>query len=451
MTNLNQPDSQNDDLTDDLTSSESYGYEMPQKKKFLPWHKPRKQYVREMQWTRLIEGLLSEYYPADKVIKYLGLPGDDLLDLRYFHDTICEPKELKLQFLGFNKGMAPGKAHEASLEISLDEINRLKYVDNKSELIPDDFIQIAGEKSLAWTKSSDMGPFDVINIDLCDSIAKAGVTEFEEDHYKTLNRLMMLQSFRKKPWLLFLTTRTNKNSINEQVFDTLKRVYLDNLNKCKGFSDKSTENFYVSNEVDLNDYCNKENGFSNIFLMGLSKWILGIGVNHNPQSGVEIKNIMGYKVNADANHPDLVSIALQINPIMVAPVDKIGLAHKTAELIDECSKAVEMLDKLASQEDIDQLLKSNTETNNLMIQHSSELLKKARYDTTNYEGWVKIEAEKLDRKNQAQAQATVSEARLKATERSTHDESDFSDKVRLSGLKVVGKIDLETLNRFKKK
>jgi hypothetical protein len=353
----------------------------------------------------------------------------------------------------------PGPEHESGLEISLDEINRLEYVDDRSELIPDDFIQIAGENSLAWAKSLDMGPFDVINIDLCDSIAKARISEFEANHYNALNKLMVLQSYRKQPWLLLLTTRTNESAVNPEVFDTLKKVYLDNLNKCKGFADKSNEIISVANEFALNDYCTREDGFSNVFLIGLSKWILSIGIGQIPQSGVEIKNIMGYKVSPDADSPDLISIALQINPTMNVPVDKVGLAHKTSALVDECSKAIEMLDRLSSQQDVDAILNSDSSINDLMIKHTSDLLEQARYDISNYETWAKRKSTLVTGKaqkyrNNHNIVDTFSNIKPK-TKNNDVKKIDapvsVSGKIQLTGPKIIGKIDLKDFEKYKKK
>ena len=265
MTDLSQQNLPEDDFTDDLGGNFEYTYTEPVKKDFKPWHKPRKQYVRDKQWIRLIDDLITKYLPTDKTIKYLSLPGDDLLDLRYLHDKVCTPKNLKIKFLGFNKGEKPGPEHDANLEISRDEISRLPFVDQQSKLLPDDIVQISGEKTVAFTESREMAPFDIINIDLCDSIAKEGVGEFEENHYDTLNTLMALQSFRKEPWLLLLTTRTNTRHVNPQVFNLLKNVYLKNLVTCDGFLRKSTSVTSVDSQESLDQYCSKEDGFSNIF------------------------------------------------------------------------------------------------------------------------------------------------------------------------------------------
>ena len=85
----NESDSSNSEsLVEGIIGIKNYVPESPKKKDFLPWHRPRKQYVREMQWCREIIEMVDEVLPENNVLKYLGLPGDDLLDLRYFHEKI---------------------------------------------------------------------------------------------------------------------------------------------------------------------------------------------------------------------------------------------------------------------------------------------------------------------------------------------------------------------------
>src|SRR4051794_33064978 len=73
----------------------------PTRKQFMPWHRPRKQFVRREQWWELVRRLY-EGRPDGAPLRYLGLPGVDLIDLRYLHDRVCNPVGRPLRFLGFN-------------------------------------------------------------------------------------------------------------------------------------------------------------------------------------------------------------------------------------------------------------------------------------------------------------------------------------------------------------
>lgn len=381
--------SQEDDFTSDLISTSSYEFDVPKKKNFLPWHRPRKQFVREKQWSEQISTLINEKFPETGTIKYLGLPGDDLLDLRYFHDNVCLPRDLKLKFLGFNNGIKAGSSNKDQIEISLDEVSRLPNVDAKSELLPDDLTTIALNKSIAWAKSSTMGPFDIINIDLCDGFAKQPLNDFKETHYNTLQRLMSLQARRPDPWLLLLTTRTDSEGVDNGVFERLKQIYIDNLIDCQTFLNDSIECFAVNNAEELEAYCSDSNGFSNIFLTSLCKWILKLGLEQNPPVKVEVKNAFGYKVAQNATSPDLISVAIKVIPTFDTVTDSIGLANQINTAPNECVLASRILRRINKQQDVDDILASNETLMADMLNGTKILLEQSRYDVTEFEAWAR--------------------------------------------------------------
>ena len=76
-------------------------------KAYKPWHRPRKQFVRREQWSALLRRLYDEREPGDAV-RYLGLPGTDLIDLRYLYEEVCRANERPLRFLGFNSDRPAG-------------------------------------------------------------------------------------------------------------------------------------------------------------------------------------------------------------------------------------------------------------------------------------------------------------------------------------------------------
>ena len=68
-----------DDLTAGIFGDVEYVAPLPEPKEFKPWHKPRKQFVRRKQWSALLQGLYETREPEDP-LRYLGLPGTDLID-----------------------------------------------------------------------------------------------------------------------------------------------------------------------------------------------------------------------------------------------------------------------------------------------------------------------------------------------------------------------------------
>lgn len=378
---------EDENFVSDIIGVNTYALETRKKKDFLPWHKPRKQFVRHRQWVEQINKMVNEIMPENNILKYLGLPGDDLLDLRYFHDHVCKPNNLQLKFLGFNHGANPNSKHSAELNISLDEISKLRLVDPSSEVIGDDICRIANSDSLASNRAMKMGPYDVINIDLCDGFGKHPPDQFEENHYNTLLKLMTLQARRRDPWLLLLTTRTGPEHINVTILDRLKSLYSDNLDN-EPFRVLSNSTFTITDTASLEAFCTTKLGTSNVFLVALCKWIASIIVIQNPPSKMEVKSVIGYKVDPGAEHQDLVSLAIRIEPTLAFLPDRIGLATQEQLLPDEAVMALQALDRVSKLKDVDQILSDNVTLKDEMISMSVTLLEEARYDVTEYAAWA---------------------------------------------------------------
>lgn len=384
------PDNEADgSLANDIFGVSEYIPESPKKKNFLPWHRPRKQYVRESQWCEEILKMVDEVLPENNVLKYLGLPGDDLFDIRYFHKQICKQKNLKIKFLGFNTSVTATSSNKAEFNISLDEVNKLPYVDPGSDVIGDDICDIANKESVAWDRFRKMGPVDVINIDLCDGFGKHPPDKFIETHYNTLAQFLSLQARRPNPWLLLLTTRTGLNHIQSDVLNILKRLYNDNLTKCTNFQITSASKFSITNKSEIDEACKTEQGVSNIFIVSLCKWIAQLLLQQNPASKMEVRSVIGYKVFQEAVHQDLVSIAIKIVPTTTVTSDLIGLVNPaTQDTPNECTMAVQAIKSVAQQVDADAILDEDPKLKNRMIAEFSDLLESARYDVSEYFDWA---------------------------------------------------------------
>ena len=155
-----QPDVQ-DDFASGIFGDSEYVLPQAEPKQFKPWHKPRKQFVRREQLSALLLRLYEKRESRDP-LRYLGLPGTDLIDLRYLHERLCRANDRPLRFLGFNTEAQPGNPAHVQLSVSLDEVRRLPNVDTQSEVIHDDFRRIGNPNSIAWSRTLQHGPFDVV-------------------------------------------------------------------------------------------------------------------------------------------------------------------------------------------------------------------------------------------------------------------------------------------------
>jgi hypothetical protein len=144
----------------------------PPRRSFRAWHRPRKQVVRQIQWGSEVDWLLSRKPDDDRSFRYLGLPGVDLLDIRYFYARFCKDGSHRLRFLGFDQSAKPGSRYRDALNVSLDEVRRLEHVETISDVVGDDFRRLADNRSIAWALAKQLGPFDVVNIDLCGYMVK---------------------------------------------------------------------------------------------------------------------------------------------------------------------------------------------------------------------------------------------------------------------------------------
>ncbi len=386
MMNDEQPDSH----ADDIVSPGAYEAPEPAKRNFLRWHLPRKQFVRHHQWCEQIGRMLDDSPLADGTLKYLGLPGVDLLDLRYFHAQVCEARNIKLRFLGFNNAAQPRSPEQTELNISLDEVRRMPRVDQSSDVIPDDFVLVANDASIAWKKARTLGPFDVINLDLCDGFGQHAPDTFEHTHYDAVNKLMALQARNWSPWLLLLTTRVGQQHVHPEALAKLIEKYLANLVSCPDFKARSREYFAIEDQAALNAAVADPAGLLPVFLCGLCKWLAVISLRHRPPTIVEVKSVIGYRVEPGVKHEDLFSLALRFTPTFEPAGDPVGLAKPSNTSLDECALAVKAMNRIARRKDADGILREDAALNTEMIDEAARLLELARYDPTAYRKWAQL-------------------------------------------------------------
>lgn len=381
-----------DNLVDDIFEPGDYEAEAPEPRNlFQAWHHPRKQYVREKQWCCYTKRIVRKFIQQGQTLKYLGLPGNDFLDLRQIHADICEELDIKLKFLGFNSGIRPNSTAHADTNISLDEVRRLRLVDHESDVILDDFKKIAVKESIAWDRTKKFGPFDVINLDLCDGFGASSPCSNTESYYDAINSLFSLQARRENPWVLFLTTRADKQNIDLAFLEKLIEIYVSNLDKHSDFLHASFEKFEVANEQDARSSIEgSPRGLSNLFLVGVCKWMLSIVLSQNPPTKLELESVLGYKVKHDSESPDLISLALKFTPTDDAQPDTFGIATKLSKpTYTEETLAIKALNKVSRLVDVDSILEENRDTLESMIILSSQLLEQSRYSADEYVKWVR--------------------------------------------------------------
>jgi hypothetical protein len=206
---------------------------------FAPWEKPRKQYVRHYQWRVALEKVIQRLPPNQSVISYLGLIGPRLLDIRDFA-PICVGAGKKLKFLGFKSRSTV--AEDTTLSLGLHELRSRGMVLPSSDVIPDDIESLADSRSVAYSRAEEYGPFDVVNLDLCDSIADGGGSG-RPRHFDVITRLIAVQRGRRSPWALLLTCRGDKGAVDGSDFTRMSRYVAMNIQTASGFRSRFEEMF----------------------------------------------------------------------------------------------------------------------------------------------------------------------------------------------------------------
>jgi hypothetical protein len=373
-------------LAEDIFGTAAYSAQLPSKKEFLPWHRPRKQFVRHRQWCGEV-GKLIDAHKRD-TLRYLGLPGVDLLDLRCFHQHVCQPRNLKLRFLGFNTGASPVSDAETDLNISLDEVRKLEFIDPTSDIIWDDFSRLGNQDSIAWKRAVQFGPYDIINLDLCDGFGAHPPGTLDDTHYNAVNNLLSLQARKKEPWMLLLTTRAGQEFVHPSVLQQFVDKYLANLASCVPFKAGSVDRFQVGTEEELNLAMKDPTGLLRVFLVGLCKWLIGLAYTQQPPSKIEVRSVIGYRVLPTAPCEDLISLAIKIEPTFMPVTDPAGLALSGTVGPDECAAAAHAVRKISGQKDADALLAASDTLRAEMVTATAELLGLARYDVGAFHTWL---------------------------------------------------------------
>ncbi len=361
-------------------------------REFMPWHKPRKQYIRLKQWCAEVRRLIKLIRLADgDVLRYLGFPGEDFLDIRTLHG-VCAAEKIWIRYLGFDS-TATFTEEEFSFNLSRHEVFQLGFINEHSRVLKARIEQVANERSLAYKYTSECRDFDVINIDLCDSVTSMS-TEERNLYFDALMKLAELQvKGRTKPWLLFLTTRVIREQLDSATKWKLFDCILQNINQHQDFKTRVREGLGLEDAAIRKEIADQEQlqHASLVYIFGLSlgKWLLRALMSSTPKLAVRLLKSYSYRVQLD--EPDMLSLAFRFDPIITLPVDPSGLASRAKEPDPpptEQQLALELIEAILGVEDIDQKLAGDGTLFEQMVKKSSDLLGTVRYDVSGYAEWA---------------------------------------------------------------
>ncbi len=182
---------------------------VPQPLAFAPWHKPRKQFIRKYQWVKHAHGVIAQLREAGKwndgaPLKYLTLPGPDLLDVRLLAE-VCSRENIDFHYTGFCHA-SESDAERLRKNIHQFSIDHGERIRPGSEVHPARIEDVVVQRSSAETLLKRDGHYDIVNIDACSPIAN-------DNHERTdrlidaIRKIIEFQlSSSRLPWMLYLTT-----------------------------------------------------------------------------------------------------------------------------------------------------------------------------------------------------------------------------------------------------
>ncbi|GLY38407.1 hypothetical protein Amsp01_044310 [Amycolatopsis sp. NBRC 101858] len=349
---------------------------------FEAWHKPRKQYVRDNQWAVCIEQL-CELRKDVRELRYLGLPGVDMLDLRYFQSDVLAPKELGLSFLGVDRDFGKSNSNGTDMDVSFQEVKMLEGIDPQSEIIPGDIRDLGIEKSTNHQNIRRRVPFDIVNLDMCDHLLLSPADR-DKSIYSMLRNLFSLQDRQDQPWVLFLTTRVSKTRVDQEAL----RVLVTDLSAA--MRDAGIDEFdldhLVQDGVNLAGVDDSE--FFLWSLMGFCHWLRNIAQSRMP-CNVRLNRVFTYSVDYFSQFPDMVSLAFQVAPKVTMAHDPSGLASAVnAPKQDNAASLNAYRKKLIEAVNVDVVLGQDRTACDKSIQDAADLMLQARYDWEKYVEWA---------------------------------------------------------------
>lgn len=367
----------------------------PLRKEFEPWHKPRKQYIREFQWCREVRSLLQAGLLREgRPLRYLGLPGQDLLDVRSLH-KVCASQGISLRLLGFNDQLS-GQIDITELNISKNEVANLSHIHPGSRILPDDVRHIAKQDSVALAMANEFAPFDVINLDLCNSFA-VDSPGADDSYYNALESIARIQVKRTtSPWLLFLTTYIGHGGVSVEALKCFMACLAENITNNPTFRADMESKLRLPLRA-LQRTCESDGGsdrsaYFRAFGVGIGKWLLRLLMSATPKWSIQMLQSYSYRVN-NSREPNMLSCAYRFDPLIEPPQDPAGLAHSRVEgrgpsHPSEAELACGLVSRVKGIVDLDAILQNNPPVKKKMTLQSADLLESARYSRDAYLEWV---------------------------------------------------------------
>lgn len=389
---------------------------------FKPWHRVRKQFIRDKQWNHEIQHLVQrlrrelqkeehewgtgtapaqaeadeavpENVRIERPLRCLMLPGDELLDIRSLWQKL-EREGCYLRFLGFNNAISSDE-QKRQMAVTESAVTQLAKVCRNSHIAGDRFQDIGRNNSQAYRLFRQYGPYDVVNLDLCDSLVPRGVANEMEDNYMALHQLLLHQiRFQKTRWLLFATTQVDRNTANQTEINRLAAPTRKNCDENAAFAAA------LGQRVPVATFKSDEHAFDishldaahlvEVFGVLLGKWLVSTLALASPRCSVKLLSSYRYVIRADMD-VEMLSLGFLITPHYAPPIDSTGISGLQPEpqaIQSELETALDLVSVASRIRDVDEILADDAALRNRLTAEKADLLSAAGYDREAFLRWV---------------------------------------------------------------
>ncbi len=346
-----------------------------------PWHRPRKQYVREKCWLAPTKDLLAGVQ-VDEGLRYLGLPGTDLLDIRYFLDELCTDGR-KMRFVGFNNAATGSSPEATELSLALSEVHlRDAQVDAQSRIVSDDIRMVGSLNTIAHDAVSEAAPYDVINLDLTQSIGADPLTA-KPSMYDAVQNILQLQIGRTRPWMLLLTSTLDQPTFSPDSVQHFRREFDRLLEDCPHLEELCADLFGLTTDALDNDP--DGNVFVYMAAVAVCRWLQHCA-GRGPFWRMNLRAAFVYELDWDPDAYGMVHLSVKCTPTYATGVDPSGLA-KGQPVHDVCEDAEQIIKKLEKVVNVDAKVRSDEALRRRLNSRTLELLG-PRFESI-FDDWVK--------------------------------------------------------------
>lgn len=402
--------SEQSDIADGIIQEKLPEHIAPPRTEFLPWHKVRKQYIRQHQWNVLTKRNINDAWRADlqkpsstagqgrstmlvrKPLSCLVIPGNHLLDVRSMWTEIG-PLDCFIRYLGFNEGQGSEEVG-TDVHVANNAVTSLAGVVSDSQVMKDRFEAIVGN-TIAYKNLQAYGPYHVVNLDLCGSMFP-NTARSVEPYYSALNRLLTYQfEAQKLPWLLFITTMVEPTVVDKESMQKLCGPTGDNfaahpdfLEKLKALCPSAIPKDEKSGRVNIDGLSDED--LIRLFGVALGKWLLKLGQAASPKWTIAMRRSYRYSINAEKGAV-MLSLAFELTPNFAPPVDATGMSKLQVtqkQFPSELTCAVKLAESVANIADVDGKLSENSALKTLLLKEAADLLESAGFDRDAYIKWV---------------------------------------------------------------